>query len=165
MHSRSARRLPWAVAGLLILAVSTGLARSTPDPAGRTLVSAVAGTWTGTSTCVGNRPACKNEVVVYRLLPVDGHPRQVRWLGDKIIDGKRVPMGALVFDVDEQKGTLRGEFHIGQTHGVWSFTVSGDSMKGTLVVLPGGAVGRDVSVHRAKDADVPAPPPMSDYNE
>jgi hypothetical protein len=103
--------------------------------------------------------------VVYRFVPVDGHPRQVRLLGDKIVDGKRVAMGAFVFDVDETTGELRSEFKRGQTHGVWSYTVMGDAMKGTLVILPEGTVGRDVSVRRAKDDDVPAAPPISDYDE
>ena len=32
--------------------------------------SSVVGTWSGESICVGNRPACKDEVVVYRFEPV-----------------------------------------------------------------------------------------------
>lgn len=115
--------------------------------------------------CVGSRPACKNETVVYRFVPLDDHPHQVRLLADKIIDGKRVAMGALVFDVDEHTGSLRSEFRRGQTHGVWSYSVTGDSMKGTLVILPEGTVGRDVNVRRAKDDEVPAAPPISDYDE
>jgi len=144
---------------------ATSTTRTTSESAGQTTRSAILGTWTGTSTCVGNRPACKNETVVYRFVPVDGHPDQVRLLADKIIEGKRVSMGALVFDVDEQGGTLRGEFQRGQTHGLWSFTVAGDTMNGTLVVLPEGTVGRDVKVRRATDDEVPAAPPMSDYDE
>ena len=138
---------------------------TTPESAWQSTLSSILGTWTGTSTCVGSRPACKNETVVYRFVAIDGHPHQVRQLADKIIDGKRVVMGSLVFDVDEPKGTLRSEFTRGQTHGVWSYSVAGDSMKGTLVILPEGTVGRDVNVRRAKDDEVPAAPPISDYDE
>jgi len=127
--------------------------------------SSILGTWKGTSTCVGNRPACKNEVVVYRLLPIDGHPQQLRWLADKIIDGKRLAMGALVFEVNERAGTLRGEFQRNTTHGVWSFEISDGVMTGKLTLLPGGEVGRDVSVRRVREADVPEAPPLSDYEE
>jgi hypothetical protein len=81
---------------------------------GQTTLSSIVGTWTGTSTCVGNRPACKNETVVYRFVPIEGHPGQLRQLADKIIDGKRVPMGALVFEYDRETKTLRSEFNRGQ---------------------------------------------------
>ena len=123
------------------------------------------GTWTGTSTCVGDRPACKNETVVYRFVPVEGHTTQVRQLADKIIDGKRIPMGALVFHYDGKAGTIRSEFTRGQTHAVWSFSVSEDTMKGTLVILPEGSVVRDVIVHRVTDDKVPPAPPLSEYDQ
>jgi len=123
------------------------------------------GTWTGTSTCVGNRPACKNEVVVYRFVPVDGHPNQLRLLADKIVGGNRVPMGALVCEYDERTGEIASEFRRGQTHGIWSYSATGDSMTGKLVVLPERSIGRDVKVHRVKDADVPAAPALGDYDE
>lgn len=126
--------------------------------------SAISGTWTGTSTCVGNRPACKNETVVYRFVPVDDHPRQVRLLADKIIDGKRVPMYALVFEYDERNGKLASEFTRGNTHGIWSYSIAGESMTGTLVVLPERSVGRDVKVHRVKDGEVPEAPAIHEYD-
>ncbi len=125
----------------------------------------ILGTWTGTSTCVGNRPACKNETVVYRVVPVAGNPRQVRLLADKIIDGKRIPMGALVFDVDAASHTARGEFKIGQTHGLWLYTVADDTMTGTLQILPEGTKARDVHVRRTTDKDLPEAPPLSEYDE
>ncbi len=146
-------------------AVAASAPRATTEPARQSTTGFVLGTWTGTSTCVGVRPACKNETVVYRFVAIDGHPHQVRLLADKIIDGKRVAMGALVLDVDEKAETLRGEFVRGHTHGVWSYSVEGDSMKGTLVILPEGTVGRDVKARRAKDDEVPAAPPLSDYDE
>jgi hypothetical protein len=103
--------------------------------------------------------------VVYRFVPLEGHPNQVRVYADKIIDGKRVPMGALVLEVDEHHGTLRGEFTRGQTHGEWSFAVMGKAMTGKLVILPERSVGRDVKARRASGAEVPAAPPVSDYDQ
>src|SRR5262249_40779012 len=120
----------------------------------------VLGTWKGTSTCVGDRPACKNETVVYRFVAIDGHPGQVRQLADKILDGKRVPMGSLVFDVDARDGTLHSEFTRGNTHGVWSYTVAGDSLTGALDILPDGSRGRDVQAHRVKVSAVPEATPL-----
>ena len=169
MLSNYLRKFQIVAASAAITAFWVGFAPNaspaTCGPVWQSARTSVVGTWTGTSTCVGNRPACKNETVVYRFVPLEGHPTQVRLLADKIIDGKRVPMGALVFDIDEQTRTLRSEFRRGQTHGVWSYTVAGDAMTGKLVILPDGSIGRDVKVHRAKDADVPTPPPLSDYDE
>lgn len=125
------------------------------------------GTWTGTSICVGNNPACKDEIVVYRFVPMADHPGQIRLLGDKVIDGKRVPMGALVFDHDEKSNALRCEFRIGKTHGVWSYALAGeDSLVGSLIVLPDGAKARDVKAHRVgNEKDVPPAPALKEYEE
>ena len=142
--------------------IQAAVSGKTPAVAG---VGSVVGTWTGTSTCVGNRPACKDETVVYRIMAYDGHPHQVRMFGDKVIEGKRVPMGMLIFDVDEANRTLRSEFRIAQTHGVWSFTVTEDTMTGQLLILPEESIARNVTVHRANEKDVPPAPPLSDYAE
>lgn len=145
--------------------VGAQTALATPDPPQASGLDFVVGTWTGTSACVGDRPACKNETVVFRIVPVEGQAGQVRMLGDKIVEGKRLPMGALLFDVDAERRTMRCEFKVQKTHGLWSFTVAGDSMEGTLVILPEGTKTRDVAVHRANDEDLPEAPPASDYGE
>src|SRR5262249_19809216 len=72
----------------LVLAVGATSVCSARPPDDRSGVAAILGTWTGSSICVGNRPACKNEEVVYRFLAVEGQPQLVRLLADKIIDGK-----------------------------------------------------------------------------
>jgi hypothetical protein len=124
------------------------------------------GTWTGTSTCVGNRPACKNETVVYRFVPVGDQPAKLRLYGDKIIEGKRVPMDALDFDYDQKAGSVRCEFRIGNSHGVWSFMAEGDSLAGELIILPDSTKGRDVKAHRVKDEkEVPPAPALKEYEE
>lgn len=164
----SLRKLPSAAraAVALLVMVSFGVtALAAPAPAPASGTDFVVGTWTGTSSCVGDRPACKNETVVYRIIAVEGHADQVRMLGDKIVDGKRLPMGALLFEVDAARRTLRCEFKVQKTHGVWSFAVNGDSMEGTLVILPEGTRARDVAVHRANDSDLPEAPLLSDYEE
>jgi hypothetical protein len=145
--------------------IGSDAAPASDEPQDASAVGFVLGTWTGTSTCVGNRPACKNETVVYRFVVLDGHPGQVRLFADKIIDGKRAAMGALVFDVDPGSHTVRSEFTRGQTHGVWSYTVADDTMTGMLVILPEGSIGRDVKAHRANDSELPAAPPRSDYDQ
>ncbi|MBI1760006.1 MAG: hypothetical protein HYR56_01080 [Acidobacteria bacterium] len=124
----------------------------------------VAGTWKGESVCAGNRPACKYEVVVYRFVPVAGKPAVMRLLADKIINGERVPMGALEFQYDQTKGTLSCEFTAGSTHGLWQFQVSGDALEGSLVILPDKALARKVKAKRANLRDVPPAPAEKLYD-
>ena len=137
---------------------------SQPVAAESHLVAAsVLGTWKGDSTCMGNRPACKNEIVVYRFELVPGKPGVVLNYADKIIDGQRVPMGKLEFQYNEAKGELSCEFTINQTHGLWQFTVSGDTIEGGLVLLPGREPGRRVKVKRVSESEVPKAPAKKEY--
>ena len=132
--------------------------------AARQPVPSVIGTWKGDSTCTGIRPACKNEVVVYRFEAVAGKPEFILWFADKIVEGKREPMGKSEMHYDEAKGALSWEFTIRQTHGLWQFKVSGDIMEGTLVLLPNRDVARVVKVKRVSEKDVPAAPARELYD-
>ena len=121
-------------------------------------LSSVIGTWKGESICVGDHPACKDEKVVYRFEAVTSKPEFVTLLADKVVDGKRIPMGKLEFQYDEAKGTLSCEFTRRQTHGLWQFKMTRDGMDGTLVLLPDQSVARRVKVWRVKDEQVPPAP-------
>jgi hypothetical protein len=126
------------------------------------------GTWTGQSTCVGNNPACKNETVVYRFVPFTAAPWQVRCLADKIVEGKRLPMGALMFQYDDKTRGLRCEFTTPKTkmHAVWAFVLAGDSLRGDLTHLPDGDKARDVRAIRVEDeSKLPPAPLLKDYQE
>jgi hypothetical protein len=74
-------------------------------------------------------------------------------------------MGAFTFDVDDAKHTLTCEFTVGRTHGLIEFLVDGETMTGTLVVLPERTLGRRIRVHRADPRSLPAAPPASEYAE
>ena len=159
-------RLPALLAGLAGLVAMAGAApKSRPSDSGPTPVAPAtvfAGTWTGTSLCTGVPGACKDETVVYRFEPVAKQPRQLRMLGDKIIAGKRLPMGALLMECDTTGRSLRCEFTT-STHIVWAFTAFGDSLAGTLITLPDSTLGRRVTAHRVPDSAVPPAPAREDY--
>ena len=129
----------------------------------KTTPRSVIGSWRGDSTCVGDRPACKNEDVVYRFEAIAGEPGVVLLFADKIIEGKREVMGMLKFQYDEAKGTLSGEFSRGQTHGLWEFKIDGDTMEGTLVLLPDKMLGRRVKVKRVSEEQLPPAPARELY--
>jgi hypothetical protein len=148
-------------------AVQLVLAETKPaDPvAAEKAAAKFRGTWTGKSICVGDHPACKNETVVYRFMPFTAAPWQVRCLADKIIEGKRLPMGALMFQYDDRTHGLRCELTRGN-HGVWSFTLAGDSLLGDFTFLPAGDKGRDVRAKRVEDeSKLPPAPLLKEYEE
>lgn len=164
--------------GLLLILAAGALAQNispTPSPSSpesdklgkrEAKIAAYAGTWTGTSTCVAkNRPACKNEVIVYRFMPFPSAPWQTRLLADKIVEGKRLPMGAFIFQYDDKTGGIRAEFKVGNTHGVWEFLAQGDSLSGALIILPDGEKGRDVRAIRSDESKVPPAPALKEYDE
>lgn len=108
------------------------------------------GDWAGESICVGHRPACHDEKVVYHVKQHEDDPTIVTIAADKIIDGKPEEMGVLDFKYDSAKGTLFNEFTKGSTHAIWEFTVKGDTMEGTLKILPDKAVSRRIHVTKVK---------------
>ena len=126
-------------------------------------VSSIVGTWSGESICVGKRPACENEIVVYRFEPVSGKSTVVTLLADKIIKGKRVPMYKLDFQYDEAKRKLSCEFTKGHTHGEWEYKITGDTIEGTGIVLSSKSVARRVKVKRVREDQMPAAPDRESY--
>ena len=125
--------------------------------------SSLVGTWSGESICVDQRPACKNEVVVYRFEPVAGKSTLVTLLADKIIKGKRIPMYKLDFQYNETRRMLSCEFTQGRTHGTWEYKITGDSLEGTGIVLPAKSVARRVKVKRVREDQLPAAPDHDSY--
>jgi hypothetical protein len=106
------------------------------------------GNWAGESICVGNHPACHDEQVVYRISKAPDESSKVTITADKIINGKPETMYVLDFKYDEKKGTLTGEFVNSRYHGVWEYTVKGDTMEGTLTLLPDKTIARRVRVRK-----------------
>jgi len=76
----------------------------------------------------------------------------VHLAADKQVNGEWDPMGEFDFTIDAAKSTLTAEFTIPRTggRGVWSFTVAGDKIDGTLTAYPENEVGRKVHVERKK---------------
>ena len=150
--------LRFLILGIAVLMCIAGVGRQHASP------SSAIGTWHGESICIGNRPACRNEKVVYRFEPVAGKPAVLVLLADKIIDGKREPMYRLEFQYDETKGTLSCDFTRRQTHWLWQYQVTGDKMEGTLLLLPDKSPGRHVEVSRVSEDKLPPAPAREAYN-
>jgi hypothetical protein len=108
------------------------------------------GTWRGSSVCVDREaaPACNDEQVVYEISASPGKPNTVTAKADKVVDGKRVPMGALDFTHDPTDGTWMTDFETPRAHALWRLTVSGTKMTGVLTLLPSKAVVRRMDLRK-----------------
>jgi hypothetical protein len=152
----------WAlapVAALLTLTVVSvsALPASRQDKDASGSLSKVLGEWEGESICVDkNRPACRNEHVVYHVRKKDGEADAVTLAADKIVNGRPEEMGVLECKYDSAKSTLTCEFTVNGTHGVFEYAVKGDEMDGTLKLLPAGTLGRRINVKR-RPPDAPPP--------
>jgi hypothetical protein len=91
----------------------------------------VIGDWTGESICQVKNSPCHDEKVVYHVTRGKAADL-VECSADKIVDGKAVNMGTLVFKYDKEAGTL-----VCDDHGHWQFTIKGNKMEGTLTLADG----------------------------
>jgi hypothetical protein len=108
---------------------------------------ALIGLWTGDSTCTAVRPACNNEKAAYHIARGD-RPDSISMTMNKIVDGKEVEMGTLVYTVDAAKHTLRADNDQSAVRSVWEFTWSGSEMRGTAKQLPSGDVIRNITLKK-----------------
>jgi hypothetical protein len=144
----------------MLLTFGVILAAPVPEPGrvarrgeqGSDSLSKVLGDWEGESVCVGRRPACKDEHVVYHITKKEGEADAVTMHADKLIGGKPEEMYVLDFKYDASKNTLTGEFTVNGTHGVFEYTIKGDEMDGTLRILPAGTTGRNIKVRKVPGA-------------
>jgi len=108
----------------------------------------IIGTWRGVSVCVKSSevPDCNDESVEYDVDDVDGGA--VRLVAYRLFDGKRDWMFEMDFTYAEKIHSWTSQFENPRYHGLWTLTVAGDSMKGTLVDLASGHKARDVVARR-----------------
>jgi hypothetical protein len=115
-------------------------------------VDEIVGTWSGSSVCVDRQaaPACNDEQVVYDVNANPGKPNTVTVKADKVVDGKRVSMGALVFTHDAKSGSWTSGFDTPRFHALWRLTVNGAMLTGNLTLLPSKAVVRKINLRKDK---------------
>ena len=93
-------------------------------------------------------PACNDEQVVYEIGVSPGKANTVTVKADKVVDGKRVPMGVLDFTRDGKDAGWTTEFETPRVHATWRLTVSGKKMQGTMTLLPSKAVVRKMDLQK-----------------
>jgi len=113
-------------------------------------VGEIVGTWSGSSVCSDRQaaPSCNDEKVLYEIKASSDKSDTVLVKADKIVDGKRVPMGDLEFTYDAKSASWTSEFETPRAHGLWRLTVNGAMLTGTLTLLPSKAVVRKMALRR-----------------
>ena len=112
--------------------------------------SQLLGTWRGTSTCTDRvaAPACNDEVVVYEF--TNGvKAGTVHWAADKVVNGKREPMGEMDLVYDEAEKCWKAEFSSPRVKSVWRLSVDGNKMTGSARLLPGNETIRKIDARKA----------------
>lgn len=112
----------------------------------------IVGTWRGTSACVDRQaaPACTDEKVIYEIVASSRQPGTVTLSADKVVDGKRLPMGDLDFTRDDASQSWTSELKAPRPHALWRLSVKGTTLSGTLTLLPSKAVVRRVDLEKDK---------------
>jgi hypothetical protein len=86
------------------------------------------GTWRGKSICLDKNSGCHDEEVVYRITHDKGS-NSYTVDADKIVEGKTINMGPLMFSFDQAKGMLTSE--MGKNS--WQIKINGNQMEGKLM--------------------------------
>ena len=111
--------------------------------------SELTGLWRGTSVCTDRvaAPACRDEVVIYEFTP-GADEKAVHWKADKVVNGKREPMGEFDLVYDRPDACWKAEFRNARVSVVWCLAPAGDAMVGSAWMLPGKQRVRKVEARR-----------------
>ena len=136
----------------VVFCLMARLARGEASGEGTATADEIVGTWSGSSICVDRQaaPACSDEQVFYEIGASPGKPNTVTVKADKVVDGKRVPMGVLDFTHDAKSGSWTSEFENPRVHALWRLSVNGGTLRGTMVLLPSKAVVRKMELKKEK---------------
>ncbi len=126
-----------------VLGLATGLTVPATDGA-----AAIVGTWEGESKCTVPNSPCHDEHVVYEIKADPKVTTHYSLEAYKVVSGERDFMGTLDCRYPAENGTLRC---IGRhPDDIWSFSVAGGSITGTLTVGAEKQLYRKVAVSRIR---------------
>ena len=134
----------WLCAGLFAAAWAAAQKPEGEPPPDKMIL----GFWRGTSTCVdlARTPDCKDEEVLYEFTPLpESDGRRVHMKASTVVGEKIIPAFQLDFTYDPDSRVWSSEFENPHAHGLWSFTVAGVRLIGSLLELPSRAILRTVS--------------------
>lgn len=115
-------------------------------------ISEILGTWEGESKCTVPDSPCHNEHVIYELAADKNPSSHLKLDAYKVVNGERQFMGTLRCEYDAAKKVLSCTIR-GKDFDVWEYTLSGDTLKGTLMLDSGKTLYRRISVKKASTSN------------
>ena len=115
-----------------------------PDPAAEIL-----GTWEGESKCTVPSSPCRDEHVVYEIAVEKTATSSLKLDGYKIVNVERQFMETLRCDYHPSKKNLSCTFR-NKDYDDWEYTLSEDTLQGTLTIDGGKTLYRRISVKRQR---------------
>jgi hypothetical protein len=131
---------------VLFAVLSSPLGQSKPSvPRPEQLI----GTWRGTSLCTDlvAAPACHDETAVYEFTS-GPKPGLVHWKADKIVNGRREPMGEADLSYDVPDACWKTQISGPRVTSVWRLSVNGTHLTGTARLLPGNQTIRKIDLQK-----------------
>lgn len=132
------------LAGVLLFSCASAPAQSKPVDG----VAEILGTWEGESKCTVPSSPCHDEHVVYEISREKTATSSLKSDGYKIVKGERQFMGTLRCDYNTSKKNLSCTFR--KDYDDWEYTLSGDTLQGTLTIDSGKTLYRRISVKRQR---------------
>lgn len=145
----------------------------------RALLEAASGTFAGESICVGNRPDCKNEKVVYVVESTGRDTSEILVTSDSWQGDVRVPVFRQKLHYDQKINYFNGRFLTARdltrdtgagtragTTFTYTITITNsgpDIIEGTISLTDSNTVVRRIKLKRVKPDQVPPAPSASMY--
>jgi hypothetical protein len=111
-------------------------------------VAEILGNWEGESKCTVPSSPCRDEHVVYEIAQEKTATSSLKLDGYKIVKGERQFMGTLRCDYNPSKKNLSCTFR--KDYDDWEYTLSGDTLRGTLTIDGGKTLYRRINVKRER---------------
>jgi hypothetical protein len=113
------------------------------------------GTWRGTSLCLDRAalPACTDEQVVYDIAAPTSASDVIVVKADKIVEGRREPMGEVTFRPDVATGRWVSEIKTPNVHALWHLALRDGGLRGGMMLLPSTTAVRIVELKRVQGSE------------
>jgi hypothetical protein len=128
----------------LFLSAAAPAQSKSPDPSPEIL-----GIWEGESKCTVPGSPCHDEHVIYEIAPDKDKtaPAPLKMDGYKVLNGERQFMGTLRCEFDSAKKNLSCTSR-GKNFDDWQYTLSADTLQGTLKIDSGKTLYRKIAVKK-----------------
>jgi len=145
--------LPFALrscsAGILTGVFLFGCASAPAQSKSADGAAVILGTWEGESKCTLPSSPCREEHAVYEIAVEKTATSSLKLDGWKVVSGERQFMGTLRCDYNPPKKNLSCTLR-NKDYDDWEYSLSGETLQGTLTIDGGKTLYRRISVKRQR---------------